>query len=133
MSCLMLLAVLFVVQRIFAIIWQYQRLRINPTVRNWVSSHPLLTLWRQCSQFRDQLAVFIEQFLWMVGLQPACQGISVFHIFSVDRNRNLVRTEGTFDWFAIPTLRACPALSGDRKIITGQCGIVVSPVSRACF
>ena len=104
------LTVLAVVERKLTVVWQYQRLRVNPTVGNWVAGHALVRCWYQRLEFRHKLTIGSKLLLWVVGLQPVSQVVHMRHVGLLNWNWNLVCPEATFNWQVVPGLGTRPAL-----------------------
>ena len=68
------------VNSVLAVVWHNQWLRIQTTVSDWVHSHPLVAFWRVSRNLGNWSTVFVEQFFWLVGLQPVDQHVLVFHV-----------------------------------------------------
>ena len=75
-----------------------------------IGPNPPVTIRCQLRQIRQEAAVGIEQFLWLVASHPGFELREVIRVVSVDQEGYLVRPERAFDLQAVNDLRACPAL-----------------------
>jgi hypothetical protein len=69
-----------------------------------------LPTWRESRQFGDELAVLVEELLWLVALHPGFKDLEMLGILFDRCQRNLVRAECAFDRDSIHFLRTGPSL-----------------------
>ena len=73
----------------------------NSAVSMRIGAHPAVALRRQFGQFRDESAIFIEQFFGLVALHPAFQLLDMIGMIRIHQKRHLVRSESALDLEAI--------------------------------
>ena len=82
----------------------------NSAVGVRIGAHPPVALRRQFGQFRQQAAIFIEQFLGLVAFHPAFKLLDMIGMLGIHQERHLVRAEGALDLQTIDDFRSGPAL-----------------------
>ena len=65
---------------------------------------------RESRQFFKELAVLVEEFLWLVALHPGFKDLEMFGIVFDRCERNLMRAECAFNRNSIHFLRTSPSL-----------------------
>ena len=85
------------VGRVVAKIRHPQVAEQNPSIGVGIRPHASLTLGRKFGQFRFQAALFVEEFLRPVALQPIFQELEVFGMSGWVGERHLVCPEGAFN------------------------------------
>src|SRR5580700_7408480 len=74
-----------------------------------VRSHAPISLGREFSELRDELARFVEEFFGPVAPHPIFQDLQVAWFRGQIRYGHLMGTPRSLDWLAIYKLRAGPA------------------------
>ena len=77
-----------------------------------IASHAPIPHRREGRQLIDELAVLVEEFLWLVASHPGFKNLEMLGVFTDCRKRNLVRAEGAFDRNSVHFLGTGPSLGG---------------------
>ena len=98
------------VNRVNAEIRHSQVVQQNPAIGVWVGAHSPVTLGRKLRQFSYQPPGRVKQLLRLVAFHPAFELRDMLRMSLIDKERHLVRPEGSLDLQPVDDFRPGPAL-----------------------
>jgi hypothetical protein len=75
-----------------------------------IAAHATIAQGRESRQFLNELAVVVEEFLWLVTAHPGFKNLEMFRILAYGCERHLMRAECAFDRDPVHFLGAGPSL-----------------------
>src|SRR5664280_628143 len=98
------------IQCIICEVRQSERDQLPPTIHMGIASHAPIPNRRESRQLIDELAIFVEEFLWLIALHPGFKNLEMLGVFTHRSERDLVSPESAFDRNSIHFLGTGPSL-----------------------